>query len=200
MGRLRGGGVDLPPPILLPARLLHRHVRPGHIQPQPGHRVPLAAGRPRDRGAYPSHEGQRGVQALRQEAPGVQVLVPIHPELRHRVLHDVRPNLRRARLLAHTSHVLVHAVLHDDEAADQAHDQAPVRAVLVREEAVRQGERRRRRRQRRRGECGPQGRQVIDFQRRIDRTRGADARRASETTTRAAAETRVRDEAGSLVV
>jgi hypothetical protein len=44
-------------------------------------------------------------------------------------------------VLAHPARVLVHAVLHDHEAADQAHDQAQVSAVLRGEEAVREEKR-----------------------------------------------------------
>ena len=73
-------------------RLLHRtyglgiynlNLVIGFLSPQ----VDPATGDP------PFHEGQRGVQALRQEAPGVQVLVPIHQELRHQRSSCVRPNL-----------------------------------------------------------------------------------------------------------
>eukprot|EP00959_Pyramimonas_sp_CCMP1952_P391086 8195549-Pyramimonas_sp.AAC.1 len=57
-----------------------------------------------------------------------QVLV--HKSVRHRVLHDVLLLLRRAGVLADIAHVLGGTLLHHDEEADQAHDQAQISAVF----------------------------------------------------------------------
>ena len=54
----------------------------------------------------------------------------------HRLCHDILPDLRRPRLLAHPAALLVCALLRHHEAADQAHDQVPLHPVHDREEGA----------------------------------------------------------------
>ena len=77
---------------------------------------PVGRRRGRSYAADPLH---RRVPTVRAPATRVQVLVQRHEGHQHRLLLHRLPAVQRARLLADPRHVLHHALLHHDEAADQ---------------------------------------------------------------------------------
>merc|ERR1719204_1114135 len=128
--------------------LVHRHVCPGHLPPEPVTGLPHPKDRSCLRGVRGGRGGGRGgrhgtanhkerrVQAIHQTVARVQVLVLCDEGDCDRLFLHLFRVLQHTCLLANPSHVLHHTFLHHHEKTNKAYDTVSIHPLYIRKAKV----------------------------------------------------------------